>query len=396
MSITQKMSMPCLREFFVIEKIPKCVIEILEILETHGHTSYLVGGCVRDLLMQIEPKDWDICTPATPKELKEIFDSPILLGEKFGTIGVQTQVGIVEITTFREEFEYADFRHPRIAFVKELEKDLRRRDFTINAMAFHPQKGVIDLFGAQEDLEKNILRCVGDASLRFQEDALRILRLMRFSCVFGFSPCSQSLQEALRGKHLLEQISNERIAHELLLALQGEFLSDFFGIYKEIFALVLPELKKPKKFKTKNLSLLLASLFDENTALDRLRISKEIKLRTQSLIEYKNTIITEDKVEIKMLLKKIGYDCFMALLELKKLRGENIKKLYSLVQTIMINDECFCLKDLQIGGNDLQKLGLSGKRIGEVLEILLVEVIRGEVCNTFEALHKKAVYLSRI
>lgn len=383
-----------LRGFFVIERIPKCVIEILETLESHGYISYLVGGCVRDLLMQREPKDWDICTPATPKELKKIFISPIVLGEKFGTIGVQTQVGIVEITTFREELRYVDFRHPQVAFVLDLEKDLKRRDFTINAMAYHPREGVVDLFGGRRDLERKILRCVGDVHGRFQEDALRILRLVRFSCTLGFEPEQKSLQIALQDKNLLRKIAHERIGQELIQILQGDYLHLFFKPYREIFSLVLPELQAPKKNAIKNLSLRLAFLFDHVEAIRRLGIAKNLRARAEFLVANKNRVIKEDLIELKMCLKEMGYDHLMALLELKKLNGENTKKLYSLVQMIMINDECFCLKDLQIKGSDLLKLGISGKMIGEILERLLDEVIRGEICNTFEALHNRATYLS--
>lgn len=380
----------------MIGGIPQGILELLKILETHGHFSYLVGGCVRDLLMDQTPKDWDICTPATPEELKEIFPSCIAMGEKYGTIGVKTQEGIVEITTFREEFEYQDFRHPRVGFVKELSKDLKRRDFTINAIAYHPQKGIVDDFDGVGDLKKRILRCVGDAKTRFQEDALRILRLVRFSCRFGFVPEQKTLQEALQHKHLLQQIAFERIAQELLLIIQGRYLHQFFKVYREIFALILPELSHPKQNRIENLSLLLAFLFDTQKALDRFMIKKEIKTRAQILIDYKAIKLEEDMIAIKMLLRTIGYDCFMALLELKKLMGINTKRIYQMLQAIMIGDECFCLKDLQIKGEDLKKMGFSGKKIGEVLEALLDDVIYERVCNTYEALHKRALYFSRM
>lgn len=381
-------------------KIPACVLEILETLDSKGFQSYLVGGCIRDLLREVKPKDWDICTPATPDDLILIFPSCIQLGLKFGTIGLHTQEGIIEVTSFREELDYANHRHPRVSFVQSLESDLKRRDFTINAIAYHPQKGLIDLFDGQEDLKAGILRCVGDPLLRFKEDALRILRLVRFSCTLGFQPDPSALQQAKTCKDLLFIISKERIRDELILTLQGEFFSDFFEIYLEIFQVILPELKKAKKHKIKNLSLLFAFLLEKEEdcqALERLKFSKvEIK-RAKELLRYKNIPIKEDFVEIKFLLRDLGYDTFMALLELQKLSGKNTKKLYQRVQEIMIKDECFSLKDLQIKGDDLFKIGFRGKEIGKVLDKLLEKVIKGEIDNSPQSLISQASYFfSRI
>lgn len=376
------------------------MLEILEILNSKGFDSYLVGGCVRDILRGVKPKDWDICTSAAPDNLILIFPSCIQLGLKFGTIGLHTQEGIVEVTSFRKEFDYANYRHPRVSFVQSLELDLKRRDFTINAIAYHPQKGLFDFFGGQEDLKAGILRCVGDPHSRFSEDALRILRLVRFSCTLGFQADPSALQQAKICKDFLLLISKERIRDELILALQGEFFNDFFGIYLEIFQVVLPELKKTQKHKIKNLSLLFAFLFQKEEdcqALERLKFSKVEVKRTRELLKYKNVSIKEDLIEIKFLLRDLGYDTFMALLELQKLSGKNTKKLYQIVQEIMIKDECFSLKDLQIKGDDLFKLGFRGKEIGKILDKLLEKVIRGEIDNSSQSLIAQASYFfSRI
>lgn len=381
-------------------RIPACVLEILEILELKGFKSYLVGGCVRDILREKRPKDWDICTPATPEDLILIFPSCIQLGLKFGTIGLHTQEGIVEVTSFREELDYADHRHPKVSFVQSLKSDLKRRDFTINAIAYHPQEGFLDLFGGQEDLKAGILRCVGDALARFNEDALRILRLVRFSCTLGFQPDFSALQQAKACKDSLLLISKERIRDELILALQGEFFVDFFETYFEIFQIVLPELKKAKKHKIKNLSLLFAFLLqkeEDSHALERLKFPKVEVKRARELLCYKNIPIKEDTVAIKLLLRDLGYDTFMALLELQKLSGKNTKKLYQMVQEIMINNECFLLKDLQIKGDDLFKLGFRGKEIGRILDELLEKVIKGEIDNSSQSLIAQASYFfSRI
>lgn len=387
-------------EYFVIRKIPSHVLQTLEILDSQGFQSYLVGGCIRDLLREKMPKDWDICTSALPHDLIKIFPHCISLGLRFGTIGVPTQSGIIQITSFREELYYQDYRHPKVSFVRSLQLDLKRRDFTINAMAYHPKEGLIDLFGGQNHLKSKTLQCVGDPSLRFNEDALRILRLVRFSCTLGFSPDSLTLQQAKVHKDLLLKISKERIRDELTLSLQGDFFVDFFQIYFEIFKVVLPELKKAKKHKIKNLSLLFAFLFqkeEDSQALERLKFPKIQIKRTQELLKYKNISIKKDPISIKLLLRDIGYDSLMAILELQKLNGKNTNKLYEIVQQIMIKDECFCLKDLRIKGDDLIKLGFRGKEIGEVLQKLLTKVIQGEIDNSPEYLLAEASYFfSRI
>lgn len=387
-------------EFFLIDKIPACVLETLEILNSQGFKSYLVGGCIRDLLRGEIPKDWDICTSALSYELTKVFPDCIPLGLKFGTIGIPTQIGIIQITSFREELFYHNHRHPQVCFVQSLQSDLKRRDFTINAMAYHPKEGLIDLFGGQNHLKSKILQCVGDPLLRFNEDALRILRLVRFSCTLGFTPDPLTLQQAKLHKNLLLKISKERVRDELISSLQGNFFVDFFKIYFEIFQVVLPELKKAKKHKIKNLALLFAFLFqkeEDSQALERLKFPKAQIKRTKELLKYKNISIKEDPITIKLLLRDIGYDSLMAVLELQKLDGKNTKKLYEIVQEIMIKDECFCLKDLKIKGNDLIKLGFKGKEVGKTLQKILEKVIQGEIENTPECLLAKASYFfSRI
>lgn len=392
------MLMHCLRGLCVTNQIPQEILDLLKILEAKGFESYLVGGCVRDMLLGQVPKDWDICTQATPCEMKILFPSCIEFGAKFGTIGVQTSQGIVEITTFREEGGYRDCRHPQVQFVRKLELDLKRRDFTINAMAYHPTSGLIDCFEGIKDLQAGVLRCVGEAQMRFQEDALRILRLVRFSCVLGFEPELYTLQSALDFTQNLLLISHERIRDELILALQGKYFVAFFSVYQKIFSCVFPELKTPKAHHLKNPALLFAFLLDGEeslAAMHRLKFSKEIKERVKNLLKYKNQIIPQDSIALKHLLRDIGYDCLMALFELKKLKGEKIKMLYAMTQKIMMNDECYCLQDLRVSGKDLLSLGFQGKEIGEVLESLLLSVIEEEIANQKEVLLERALLLKK-
>lgn len=371
------------------EIIPQSVLQILEKLEEKGHTSYLVGGCVRDFLLGAKPKDWDICTPATPEEILEIFPHSLTLGEKYGTIGVKTPIGIVQITTFRTESHYQDFRHPQVSFSTDLLADLKRRDFTINAMAYNPQKGLIDCFEGQKDLTNKTIKCIGESKERFQEDALRILRLVRFSSRFDFQPHPDTLQEAINSAPLLSHISSERIRDELLSIFQTSFWSKYFQTYRMIYSRVFPELTKPFKHRISNLSILFAYIFQKQEdlkALQRLKIDKTTSKRTTMLFAHKHTHIEPQKIAIKLMLKEMEYDNFAALLELQKLMGRDTKTIYKILQNIMIADECFSLKDLKINGNDLIALGYKREKIGEVLERLLNQVIREEIPNKKEAL----------
>lgn len=371
------------------ESIPQPILKILDALEANGYTSYLVGGCVRDFLLKLTPKDWDICTPATPSEILEIFPNSIRLGEKYGTIGVKSSMGIIQVTTFRTENSYQNFRHPQVSFTQELRKDLKRRDFTINAIAYHPSLGFCDPFGGREDLDNQLLCCVGEPQERFKEDALRILRLVRFSSRFDFQPCKQTLQSALHFSPLLSHISSERIRDELLEIFQTSFWSKYFQTYRPIYSRVLPELSKPFKHKISNPSILFAYILNSKEdlgALQRLKIDKTTQKRTALLLEYKGQTLSDDKVEIKFLLKAIGYDNFTALLELQKLLGKDTKSVYKTLQNLMIADECFSLKDLKVNGNDIASLGYEREKIGEILENLLDKVIKGELPNQKESL----------
>lgn len=374
------------------EIIPQSVLQILEKLEKKGYTSYLVGGCVRDFLLGVKPKDWDICTPATPEELLEIFPNSLSLGAKYGTIGVKSEVGIIEVTTFRIEQGYQDFRHPKVSFTQDLLDDLKRRDFTINAIAYY--RDFFDPFNGAEDIKNKTLRCVGEAKKRFQEDALRILRLVRFCSSFDFTPESSTLHYAIQDASLLSHISAERIRDELLKIFQTPFWDKYFSLFKPIFSVVLPELKKPFKHKISNLSILFAYILDGNIeAMQRLKMDKTTQKRTSLLLSHKNQILKNDKISIKLLLKEMGYDNFSALLELQKLMGKDTKSIYKTLQNIMIADECFCLKDLKLKGDDLISLGYEGEKIGEILESLLIKVIREELPNSKEELLKSLLFL---
>ena len=198
--------------------LPRDVIGLLQTLQSAGHTAYVVGGCVRDSLLGRTPGDWDICTSARPEEMRRLFADHqlILTGEKHGTVAVVLHGKPYEMTTYRLDGNYHDHRHPdAVQFVDDLPRDLARRDFTINAMAYAPGKGIIDLYGGRDDLAAGMIRCVGDPAQRFAEDALRILRALRFSARLGFALDEATAAAALQARDTLQSVSAERIYTEI-------------------------------------------------------------------------------------------------------------------------------------------------------------------------------------
>ena len=199
-------------------KIPEYVLACLNRLEEAGFAAYIVGGCVRDNLLGLTPNDYDMCTNALPDQTEEIFSDHklVLAGKKHGTVGVITEGGVVEITTFRTEGNYTDNRHPEwVEFVPNIEDDLARRDFTVNAMAYSPTRGLADPFGGQEDLKNKILRAVGDAEQRFREDSLRILRGARFAAKYELIPEEKTLEAMISLRGLMKNLARERVFEEL-------------------------------------------------------------------------------------------------------------------------------------------------------------------------------------
>lgn len=199
-------------------KLPQTIVTILDTLENHGFAAYVVGGCVRDSLLGLTPADFDLCTSALPEQMEQVFAGQrlVLAGEKHGTVGVCTDTGVVEITTFRTEGDYRDSRHPDwVRFVGDVEQDLARRDFTVNAMAYSPTRGFADPFGGRQDLENKILRAVGAPEKRFREDALRILRGVRFAARYGLTvePETRRAMDDQAGG--LDSLSRERVFEEL-------------------------------------------------------------------------------------------------------------------------------------------------------------------------------------
>lgn len=235
--------------------MPEKVKYIIDVLQKNGYNAYAVGGCIRDTIMNKKPSDWDICTSATPQETLGCLGKNNIVenGLKHGTVTVLFDGISYEITTFRIDGEYNDNRHPKnVTFVRNLEEDLARRDFTVNAIAYNDTEGLCDFFGGKGDIQNKIIRCVGSPDKRFNEDALRMMRALRFSSVLGFEIESLTAESIHKNKNLLKNISSERIMSELSKMIVGENAEKILTEYADIFCVFIPEIKRMIGFKQKN------------------------------------------------------------------------------------------------------------------------------------------------
>lgn len=433
--------------------IPEGAGDILKILQDAGHEAYVVGGCVRDSIMGRVPKDWDICTSALPEKVLDIFSytKVIPTGLKHGTVTIMLEDGAYEVTTFRIDGDYSDGRHPdRVTFTRNLEEDLSRRDFTINAMAYNPEKGLVDPFNGLHDLGKHRIRCVGNPVDRFNEDALRMLRAMRFAAVFRFN-IEETTAEAIHTMHEnLGRISAERIHAEMDKLLLGPKSSEILIEFSDVVATFIPEMKACIGFDQHNryhlydvythiikalgndrsddLTLKWALLLhdigkplvftmDENGnghfydhaivgadkaswVLTSLKFDNKSKGEIVELIYHHNTTIAPTKKSIqKMLNKMTSVDQFRRFLKLQiadaqahsdinqESRVNNIKACQQMLEDILSEDHAFSIKHLQINGRTILSMGLhQGPAVGQVLQYLLEGVIDGRFKNQYDNL----------
>lgn len=429
-------------------KIPEYVLACLERLEDAGFAAYIVGGCVRDNLLGLVPNDYDMCTNALPDQTEAIFSDHklVLAGKKHGTVGVITDGGVIEITTFRTEGNYTDNRHPEwVEFVPNIEDDLARRDFTVNAMAFSPTRGLIDPFGGQDDLKHKILRAVGEPARRFQEDSLRILRGARFAAKYHLVPEEQTLEAMVALRELMSNLARERVFEELCKLLLSAATEDLLR-FAPLIGQVIPELESQIGFDQRNihhaydlfthtahvtgltpreLPLRWAGLLHDvgkvpsffideeghghfyghakisapiaDEILRRLKAPTALREEVVRLCELHMTIIQPEKKIVRRWLGKLGPDLMEKLLIFQEadILGKGIPegdeldqfpKLRSLIAEIQADNACFSLKDLAIRGNDLMALGYTGKEIGTCLNRLLELVIEETLPNEKEAL----------
>ncbi len=374
--------------------LPEYVKVALDRLYGAGYEACVVGGAVRDFLRGVTPCDYDITTPSTPDETKTVFcDFPVFLqGEKHGTVGVIIDGEKLEITTHRCDGEYLDHRRPEsVSFSRKLSDDLSRRDFTVNAMAYSLTSGVIDLFCGREDLKNRVVRCVGDAVTRFEEDALRILRAIRFSSTLGFTVEEKTRKAIFEKKELLRTVSGERIREETEKLVLGENALSVISEYAEIFETVFDSLDTSlfdSRFNTfsrdAKLALFYIALRDENK-YSRLKFSNEEKSFLKDTEELFFADIP-DRFTLKRYIAIYGLRAMSTSLALKGNRD-----LVSLFDEVVSSGECLFRKDLKITGADLKEMGIpEGREMGRILDTLFDLVLKNEVENEKEELIKIA------
>lgn len=395
--------------------IPSPARAALGCLNEAGFEAYLVGGCVRDTVLGIPPHDYDICTAATPDEMKQVFRSFRLVetGIKHGTLTVLIENTPLEITTFRQDGEYLDHRRPReVLFTRTLESDLSRRDFTINAMAYHPGIGLVDLFGGQADCRQGIIRCVGDADTRFTEDALRILRALRFAARFRFRMDADTEKALLARQQLLKSISIERIAAETGGLMLADGAGQILQQYGEVLFTAVPGLAMPtadwqqactalahaEKAPLLRFAVLLSPLGAEKAAaiLRLLKLPNQLQNDVAVLLRHQADALTE--AGMLRTLMQVGDRLVPPLISLQQvlktartpgmqaLHAQEAARLHHSARQLIDSNACYLLARLAVKGSDLLSLGITGPRVGQTLQQLLEAVVAGKVENEKEAL----------
>ena len=428
--------------------LPDYVQYCLDSLEAAGFAAYCVGGCVRDSLLGLMPHDYDVCTAALPEQTEAVFAGHplVLAGKKHGTVGVIFGKDVVEITTFRTEGQYLDNRHPEwVEFVSDVEADLARRDFTVNAMAYSPKRGFADPFGGQQDLEAGILRAVGDPAQRFREDSLRILRGLRFAPRFGLTIEENTWQAMLSKKRLMDNLARERVFTELCSLLPLMNAGDVLR-FAPVLSAVIPELEPMIGFDQRSphhaydllthvahvvegvpgdLTLRWAALLHDvgkvptftqdatgrghfyghagvgakmaNAILLQLKAPTALREQVVLLIEKHMTPMEPEKKLLRRRLSRMGTETVLQLLLLQEAdmgsKGtgkpeemEHFALIRSLIREIEAENACLSLKNLAVNGHDLMALGIQGKSIGETLNRLLEKVIDEEIPNEKQTL----------
>ena len=384
--------------------IPPEIQFIINTLQENGFEAYLVGGCVRDMLMDIPPNDYDITTSAPPEVTLSLFPKTVPTGIKHGTVTVINGSFAAEVTTYRTDGEYSDHRRPEnVTFVKSLKEDLARRDFTVNAIAYNEKEGLKDFFGGIEDIKNKILRAVGMPEKRFCEDALRILRLFRFASVLGFTPEKETLCAALKQAPLLKSVSAERISSELKKAVNGKNssalkpLTDIGGL--EFMGVKNPDYEKIPPLQKEKLALfgfLYSSSDDLIKSVSFLKPSNKEKKLCENILTLLSFPFPQNKADIKEMLFKTDICSFEKYLYFKKhYFGIHTENAINMLREILENGEPYKIPDLKIGGKNLINLGIGGEKIGEALEYLRQCVTADPELNQRSILLKKAEEFNR-
>lgn len=430
--------------------IPQKAEQILRTLNEAGYEAYVVGGCVRDSILDRVPGDWDITTSALPEQVKELFHRTVDTGIQHGTVTVMMGKEGFEVTTYRVDGEYHDGRHPdAVTFTRSLEEDLKRRDFTINAMAYHPEHGLVDLFGGMEDINRKIIRCVGDPVERFTEDALRMLRAVRFSAQLGFTVEENTKAALTKMSGNLEHVSAERIQTELVKLLVSDHPEKIQDAYElGITKVILPEFDAMMETTQETLHhcynvgehtihalmnipadkvLRLTMLFHDTgkparktvdpdgtahfkghayvseeltkSIMHRLKFDNDTLRKVSKLVLYHDDRMPATMKHVRRAMNRISAELFPYYMKVrmadtlaqsdyqrdKKL--ENLAGIEKCYQEILEKKQCVSLKELKVNGQDLIAAGIEkGPKIGQTLQTLLQEVIEEPEKNTREYL----------
>lgn len=397
-------------------QVPEAAGKIIEQLNIHGFEAYVVGGCVRDSLLFRTPEDWDITTSAKPEQVKEIFSRTVDTGIQHGTVTVLMDGGAYEVTTYRIDGEYEDGRHPKsVEFTRNLVEDLKRRDFTINAMAYSDREGLVDAFDGRRDLEEHIIRCVGNAKDRFTEDALRILRAIRFSAQLGFD-IEEETRRAIRViAPNMAKVSKERIQVELTKLLLSNHPEQMRGVYDNGISPYISEHfhEAGKRMgETKTLKLLPAEKHmrwsgflrseepEEAVLILRdLKMDNETISQTRTLVTLWKQEMPADKPVIRKVMSGLSPELFKDLLYFQKIfcresYKETLKQVEQYAEEIIKDGDCIRLKDMAVTGRELIEAGRKpGPGIGKVLDVLFEEVLKNPECNKREYLMNLAEQL---
>lgn len=434
-------------------KLPETIKFVLGKLEKNGFSAYAVGGAVRDYILGNPATDWDVTTSALPDETEKIFSGfkVVKTGIKHGTVTVIVNGCPVEITTFRKESGYTDNRHPdNVEFVSDLAEDLKRRDFTVNSLAYNEKEGLIDLYGGLSDLKNEIIRTVGDPRERFSEDALRILRAVRFSSKLGFTIEEKTYAAAKELKENLKNVSAERIFSEFTKTLCGKNVKNALLFYHEIITEIIPEMKPCVGFEQHSkwhlydvyehivrsveyirptAELRLTMFFHDigkpdcfftrdgeghfyghpevsaektDKILRRLKAPTAFREEVVFLVKNHDVRLSDSEIKNRKKLNEIGKERFFLLLDVKKAdnaaqgtalaekEGKEIDKIRAIAEKIIENGEVYDIKQLKISGEDLIKTGFSGKEIGEEMEKLLNACMENNLGNDEESLKAAA------
>ena len=387
--------------------LPNHITVLMEKLRTAGYESFVVGGCVRDSLLGRPISDYDMTTNASPDEMKVVFNNfrVIETGIQHGTLTVLSENIPIEITTYRIDGEYLNHRKPAsVTFTRNLRDDLARRDFTINAMAYNPDAGLIDLYGGENDLHKHMIRCVGDPFKRFEEDALRILRGIRFASQIGFSIDEITCQAMYKRVSDLHHISAERKQNELNKILIAPYAEAILKEHFEIILHLLPQISDLRDDLNSTLSQIsrspteldirLAVLFSHSSVEEAVTALSALKYDTKTieavikLISYQTCDLRNDRKSVKQIMSSVGVDTTQKLIAfLGALDASfNPAPIKEMVAEIIANNEPYTRSMLAVTGRDLKAIGIIGKNTGFILKVLLDAVMDGRLTNDRDAL----------